>query len=60
MQNPYPYASAVDMHRISTIRDQLAEDAYVVNPQQIASKVIDLEIAICKSSNSAIQTTPRA
>jgi anti-sigma28 factor (negative regulator of flagellin synthesis) len=60
MQKPLPYANAVDTHRVSTIRDQLAEDAYVVNPQQIASKVIDLEIAFSKSSNSAMRATHRA
>jgi len=60
MQNPFPYANAVDTHRVSTIRDQLAEDAYVVNPQQIASKVIDLEIAFSKPSNSVMRATHRA
>lgn len=60
MQNSFPYANAVDTHRVSTIRDQLAEDAYVVNPQQIASKMIDLEIAISKPCNSAIRTTHSA
>jgi anti-sigma28 factor (negative regulator of flagellin synthesis) len=60
MQKPLPYANAVDTHRVSTIRDQLAEDAYVVNPQQIASKVIDLEIAFSKSGNTSMRATHRA
>lgn len=60
MQSPYPYALAVDTHRISTIRTQLAEDAYVVDPQQIASKVIDLEIAISKSRYSGTRATLHA
>jgi hypothetical protein len=60
MQNPLPYALTTDALRISTIRDQLAEDAYVVNPQQIASKVIDLEIAFSKSRMFGMQTTYRA
>jgi anti-sigma28 factor (negative regulator of flagellin synthesis) len=60
MQNPFPYANAVDTQRISTIRDQLAEDAYVVNPLQIASKVIDLEIAFSKPRNSGMRATHHA
>lgn len=60
MQSPFPYANAVDTHRVSTIRDQLAEDAYVVNPQQIASKVIDLEIAFSKPRNSGMRTPHHA
>lgn len=60
MQNPYPYAHAVDTHRVSAIRTQLAEDTYVVDPQQIASKVIDLEIAISKSRYSGMRTTLHA
>jgi len=50
MQNPYPYSLDAVAHRISAIRNQLDEDAYIVNPQQIARKVIDIEIALCKSS----------
>jgi anti-sigma28 factor (negative regulator of flagellin synthesis) len=60
MQNPLPYAHAIDARRVSTIRDQLAEDAYVVNPQQIASKVIDLEIAFSKSRMSGMRATYHA
>lgn len=35
-----------DIHRINAIRNQLDEDEYTVDPQQIASKFIDLEVAI--------------
>ena len=49
MQNTYPHPLDAVAHRISAIRNQLDEDAYIVNPQQIASKVIDIEIALCKS-----------
>lgn len=53
MHNPYPYSPAGVAHRISTIRNQLDEDMYIVNPQQIASKVIDIEIALSKSRRLA-------
>lgn len=56
MHNAY----AVDANRVSAIRTQLEEDAYVVDPQQIASKIIDLEIAISESRNALMRTTHHA
>jgi anti-sigma28 factor (negative regulator of flagellin synthesis) len=35
-----------DTCRIAAIRSQLDEDQYIVDPQQIANKFIDLEVAI--------------
>jgi anti-sigma28 factor (negative regulator of flagellin synthesis) len=53
MQNPNTTLYAVDVHRVSRLRDQLAEDTYEVNPQQIASKMIDMELAIGIAFTSA-------
>jgi hypothetical protein len=48
MQNPYSYSATGVAQRISTIRSLLDEDMYVVNPQKIARKVIDIEIALSR------------
>jgi len=53
MQNPFPYPPDAVTHRINAIRSQLDEEIYIVNPQQIARKVIDIEIALGKSRQAA-------
>jgi anti-sigma28 factor (negative regulator of flagellin synthesis) len=35
-----------DAYRVDTIRNQLEEDKYFVNIQQIADKIIDIELAL--------------
>jgi anti-sigma28 factor (negative regulator of flagellin synthesis) len=35
-----------DAYRVDTIRNQLDEDKYFVDIQQIAAKIIDIEIAL--------------
>ena len=35
-----------DFYRIYDIRNQLDEDTFSVNPQQIADKMLDLEVAL--------------
>ena len=35
-----------DVYRVDAIRNQLNEDSYDVDPQQIADKFVDLEVAI--------------
>jgi anti-sigma28 factor (negative regulator of flagellin synthesis) len=35
-----------DAYRVATIRNQLEEDTYFVDIQQIAAKIIDIEIAL--------------
>ena len=53
MQNPYLYPLDDVAHRISAIRSQLDDEVYIVNSQQIARKVIDIEIALCMSQQLA-------
>jgi len=35
-----------DLNRVYDIRNQLDEDTFAVNPQQIADKMVDLEVAL--------------
>ena len=46
MLNPTPYTPDPDNSRIRTIREQINEDNYPVDTQQIADKIIELEIAL--------------
>jgi|GEM_PF-2105691 len=57
MQNPFPYSHTIDTQRISTIRDQLAEDTYTIAPRQIANKIIALEMAFCKPLAAGMRAT---
>ncbi len=36
----------IDNFRIQAIRARIAEEDYIVNPRQIADKIIDLEYAL--------------
>jgi anti-sigma28 factor (negative regulator of flagellin synthesis) len=36
----------IDVYRVDTIRNQLDEDKYFVDIQQIADKIIDIEMAL--------------
>jgi len=38
-------------HRVQTLRMLLREDAYVVNIRQLASKIMDFEIALDQAQN---------
>lgn len=40
--------SEVDNQRVSAIRTRLDDDTYTVNIQQIAAKVIDIEVALSR------------
>ena len=44
--NKTPVIKEMDPYRIDAIRDQLDEDLFTVNTQQIADKIIDLELAL--------------
>jgi len=46
MLNKLPKSPDIDTHRISIIRTQLDEDAYIVNSRQIADKIIEIEVAL--------------
>ena len=46
MLNKLPKSPDIDDHRISIIRTQLEEDAYIVNSRKIADKFIDIELAL--------------
>ena len=48
MRNKSPTLPDIDDHRITVIRTQLDDDAYVVNSRQIADKIIDIELALIK------------
>ena len=50
MLNKLPTSPVIDDQRISSIRTQLDEDAYIVNSRQIADKIIDIELALSKST----------
>jgi anti-sigma28 factor (negative regulator of flagellin synthesis) len=39
-------APEIDVCRVDTIRNQLEEDRYFVDIQQIADKIIDIEMAL--------------
>jgi len=39
-------APEFDTCRVDTIRNQLDEDSYIVDIQQIADKIIDIEMAL--------------
>jgi anti-sigma28 factor (negative regulator of flagellin synthesis) len=45
-----PFAPEFDIQRVDALRTQIADDAYVVDTQQIADKVIDLEMALVEAS----------
>ena len=51
MFNKLPKSPEIDDRRISIIRTQLNEDAYVVNSRQIADKIIDIELALSIPKN---------
>jgi len=51
MFNKLPKSLDIDDHRITIIRTQLNEDAYVVNSRQIADKIIDMELALSIPKN---------
>lgn len=53
MLNRLPKSLDVDTHRIDTIRTLLDEDAYVVDIDNIAFKVIDIEIALFRAQNDS-------
>ncbi len=46
ISNQTPAIQEMDSYRIDAIRDQLDEGLYTVNTQQIADKIIDLELAL--------------
>ena len=46
MSNQTPVIQEMDSYRIDAIRDQLDEDLFTINTQQIADKIIDLELAL--------------
>ena len=50
MSNQTPANQEMDPYRIDAIRDQLDEGLFTVNTQQIADKIIDLELALSGSS----------
>ena len=43
---PFTPNPEFDSYRVDDIRNRLDDDNYCVNPQQIADKIIDLEIAL--------------
>ena len=43
---PFKPRPEFDIYRVDAIRAQLDEDMYLVDPQQIADKFIDLEAAL--------------
>lgn len=51
MQQPLTEFIEVDSHRIKTIRALIAEDAYVINADDIVGKFIDIEIALTEAQN---------
>jgi hypothetical protein len=51
MLNKLPKSPDIDDQRISIIRTQLEEDAYIVNSRQIADKFIDIELALSFPDN---------
>ena len=54
MLNKLPKSPDIDDHRISIIRTQLEEDAYIVNSRQIADKIIDFELALSIPKDSRL------
>ena len=50
MSNQTPAMQEMDTYRIAVIRDQLEKDLFTVNTQQIADKIIDLELALSANS----------
>ena len=56
MLNKLPKFPDIDTHRnrISIIRTQLDEDAYIVNSRQIAEKIIDFELALSIPKDSRL------
>jgi anti-sigma28 factor (negative regulator of flagellin synthesis) len=46
MLNHNPFTAELENARIRDIREQIDEDNYPVNTDQIADKMIDLEIAL--------------
>ena len=46
ISNQTPAIQEIDSYRIDAIRDQLDEGLFTVNTQQIADKMIDLELAL--------------
>jgi anti-sigma28 factor (negative regulator of flagellin synthesis) len=46
MLNQSPATPEFDIYRVESIRAKLAEDLYFVDTVQIASKIIDLELAL--------------
>jgi hypothetical protein len=43
---PFKPRPEFDLCRVYDIRNQLDEDTFSVNPQQIADKMVDLEVAL--------------
>jgi hypothetical protein len=46
MPDQQPVTPDIDTRRVHSLRTRIADEAYEVNPQQIADKVIDLEAAL--------------
>ena len=51
MHQLLPDLTESDDRRIATIRLLIAEDAYVINLEQLVGKVIDFEIALSEAQN---------
>jgi anti-sigma28 factor (negative regulator of flagellin synthesis) len=46
MPDQQPVTPDIDTRRVHSLRARIADEAYEVNPRQIADKVIDLEAAL--------------
>ncbi|HUT41975.1 MAG TPA: flagellar biosynthesis anti-sigma factor FlgM [Gammaproteobacteria bacterium] len=46
MPDQHSVTPDIDARRVALLRTRIEDEAYTVNPQQIADKVIDLEAAL--------------
>ncbi|MGB5539391.1 MAG: flagellar biosynthesis anti-sigma factor FlgM [Gammaproteobacteria bacterium] len=46
MPDQHSVTPDIDVRRVQLLRTRIEDEAYTVNPQQIADKIIDLEAAL--------------